>query len=184
MSPHQNLIASIERYAPSDALETEHKNATLALLRETEHCFLRSDFPGHMVGGVWLLSPDETQVLMTHHKFLDRWFQFGGHADGECDIANVALREGQEESGIEDIYLISNDIFDIDVHAIPENQKKGEPAHWHYELRYLGKARTMDFTLSDESHALRWFTMEEAETMSTDESRRRMIAKWKARLAR
>lgn len=180
MTEKQQLIHHISNYVAYDTTESAHKNALLELLNGTDHCFLRSDFPGHMVGGAWVISPDGTQVLMMHHKALDRWVQFGGHADGEINILNVATREAEEESGLTDLTLVSPDIFDIDVHPIPENTKKNEPAHMHYELRYLFRANHMDFIANDESNGLKWFTVAQAEAMDFPSSISRMITKWKA----
>src|SRR5689334_8610797 len=57
---------------------------------------------GHLTGSAWLVSADGERVLLTHHRKLDRWLQLGGHADGDADLARVALREAEEESGLAD----------------------------------------------------------------------------------
>ena len=56
------------------------------------------------------------------HKKLQLWLQFGGHADGEIDIKNVAIREFHEESGIQIEPMIIDEIFNVDIHDIPENR--------------------------------------------------------------
>ena len=76
-----DLIYAIRRHTPHDAEEATHQADFLELLTSTQQCFLRSDFPGelpgHITGSGLLVSPDGTQILMTHHKFLNRWLQFG-----------------------------------------------------------------------------------------------------------
>jgi 8-oxo-dGTP pyrophosphatase MutT (NUDIX family) len=47
------------------------------------------------------------------------WLQFGGHADGEVDLLQVALREFHEESGIIEEPKLYREILDVDVHNIP-----------------------------------------------------------------
>lgn len=178
MSTKQQLINNINNYQHFNEAEKSHKLALMELLNSTDDCFERHNFPAHVTGSAWVISPDGKQVLMTHHKFLDKWLQFGGHADGEIDIKNVALREAQEESGIMDIDYASPDIFDIDVHAIPENPKKNEPAHFHYDIRYLLRAKTMEFAVSDESNHLKWFTAEELQQLVSEAAIDRMIQKW------
>ena len=42
-----------------------------------------------------------------------------GHSDGEKDVLAVATREAVEESGL-DVVALDTEIFDIDVHGIPE----------------------------------------------------------------
>jgi 8-oxo-dGTP pyrophosphatase MutT (NUDIX family) len=178
------LIQKISNYAPYDATEQGHKDAVLQLLNGTDECFERHNFPGHMTAGAWVLSKDKQRVLFTHHKFLNRWLQLGGHVDGEIDIIQAALREAQEESGIEDVVPLSLDIFDIDAHGIPENPKKNEPAHMHYDLAFLFHAQNDNFVISDESNDLKWFTVEDVQTLNATGSKARMLKKWQAYLER
>ncbi len=116
---------------------------------------------------------------MNHHGTLDKWICFGGHADGEMDIANVALRELQEESGITDVAFVMNDIFDVDIHPIPANPKKSEPAHEHFDIRFLFRVTgNENFAVSDESHAMKWCAYDEALLLAGDDSMRRLLQKW------
>jgi 8-oxo-dGTP pyrophosphatase MutT (NUDIX family) len=107
------------------------------------------------------------------------WLQLGGHADGDHDLARVSLKEAREESGLQNIKLLSDEIFDIGVHLIPEY--KGIPAHYHYDVRFLLKTtdKDDDIQISDESNDLRWFA--EVQTFPADISIDipRMFAKWK-----
>lgn len=113
-----------------------------------------------------------------HHAILDRWLQFGGHADGNPDITAVALREAEEESGITSLELVMPQIFDVDVHEIPANPKRGEPAHLHYDIRYLIRAKTQEFVVSSESKSLQWFSAKELSAMKLEPSMQRMAQKW------
>ena len=61
-------------------------------------------------------------VLLMHHTKLDKWFQLGGHCDGDPDVINVAIKEASEESGIKNIKPLSLEIFDIDIHLIPPHK--------------------------------------------------------------
>ena len=66
----------------------------LALLDDPVNPFVRERLEGHLTSGCWLVSGDGRRILMTHHRKLDRWLQLGGHADGDTDMARVALKEG------------------------------------------------------------------------------------------
>ncbi|MEO7325700.1 MAG: NUDIX hydrolase, partial [Dokdonella sp.] len=101
----------------------------------TEHADAasRQRLQGHLTGSAWLVSADGARALMTPHRKLDRGLQLGGHADGDPDLARVALREAEEESGLHDLEVESA-IFDIDRHRIPAHGD--EPEHWHYDVRY------------------------------------------------
>lgn len=173
----------LENYIPSVA-ERDHWRDIRTLIDNHPDCFYRTHFdPGHITGSALLLSADGTRVLMNHHKFLNIWICFGGHADGETNILQVALREAIEESGIDDIEPVRTTIFDVDVHAIPPNPKKNEPAHKHFDIRYLLRVRNAvneNFAKSDESVNLRWCSYDEARKLAdpADLSMHRLLDKW------
>ncbi|MEO5559761.1 MAG: NUDIX hydrolase [Dokdonella sp.] len=139
----------------------------------------RQRLPGHLTGSAWLVSADGQRALLTHHRKLDRWLQPGGHADGDADLARVALREAEEESGLRDL-VVESAIFDIDRHRIPA--RGDEPDHWHYDVRYVVRATASEqFEVSDESHALAWRDIAKLATDGAiDDSVRRMASKWLA----
>lgn len=116
-----------------------------------------------MTGSGLLVSADRQRVLMNHHKGLDKWLCFGGHADGETDIFNAARREVIEESGIEAIEPVSSAIFALDVHEIPANENRQEPAHYHFDITFLFQTAAVDsFLSSDESYEVRWCSFAQA----------------------
>lgn len=139
--------------------------------------YRRDQFPGHFTGSAWLVSRDGERVLLTHHRKLGRWLQPGGHADGDSDLARVALREAEEESGLSGL-LVEPALFDLDRHAIPA--RGDEPEHWHYDVRFVLRATAgEDFVVSAESHDLAWRRIDElAGDPHADASVRRMARKW------
>lgn len=173
----------VSAYIPPNDEEALHKQSILELLEVGSRCFFRDHFdPGHITGSGLLISHDGNRVLMNHHKSLDKWVCFGGHADGDEDVMRVAMREVIEESGIESIEPMVQGIFDVDVHAIPFNPKKNEPAHGHYDIRYIFRTATPEaesFNISDESLSLRWCSYDEARALiKAEDSMERLLAKW------
>lgn len=152
----------------------------LAFLDSSADVFQRWHPPGHFTGSAWLVSADGRRVLLTHHRKLNRWLQLGGHADGDADLAAVALREAQEESGLSRL-RVESEIFDLDRHRIPA--RGDQPEHWHYDVRYVVVAGVDErFTVSDESHALAWRNIEDlSRDAEMDESMRRMALAWQVR---
>lgn len=183
LSPHQHdWLAMLEDYARRHADE----GGTIALFRafmaERADAASRELESGHLTGSAWLVGTDGRRVLLTHHRKLDRWLQLGGHADGDVDLARVALREAEEESGLTDL-AVEPAIFDLDRHRIPA---RGEiPEHWHYDVRYVVRALGSEvFVVGEESHALAWRDVAElADGDAVDESLRRMARKWLKRSA-
>jgi 8-oxo-dGTP pyrophosphatase MutT (NUDIX family) len=143
-------------------------------------CCERTCAPGHFTGSAWLVSADGRRALLMHHRKLDRWLQPGGHADGDGDLAGVALREAQEETGLPGL-RVDRRVFDLDRHAIPA--RGAEPEHWHYDVRFVVRAGEDErFTVTAESRGLAWRPVEDiAADASLDGSLRRMARRWLAR---
>lgn len=171
------LIADYARRFPAEAAVAERFAAFVAAHPD---CFERGCVPGHVTGSAWLVSHDRAQFLLTHHRKLGRWLQLGGHADGDPDPAQVALREATEESGIAGLRLATVEgrvqPLDLDAHEIPVRGE--EPAHIHYDVRYIVVAPPDASTaVSDESLALRWFPSAAPLAVPHDESVARLRRK-------
>ncbi len=169
------LEAALEHYARHHTDNAGQAERILHFIRTTPDCFERSHAEGHITGSAWLLNPQGTQVLLTLHRKLGRWLQPGGHADGDADTLRVALREAEEESGITGIRPLVVEILDVDIHEIPARPAAGEPAHLHYDIRYLLQAPHERFCISQESEALRWFSEDELPASQPEESLLRMM---------
>lgn len=153
--PHrQSLLSLLDNYVPLNQDEQRSQEMIIDFVKNNKDCFLRSNLAGHITASCWLLSPDRSEVLLTHHKKIGLWLQLGGHADGDNDVRRVALKEAHEESGIDGIVMVEHGIFDVEVHAIAEH--KGVPAHFHYDVRFLLQAPHKDFAVSEESYNLAW----------------------------
>lgn len=181
MPDRVTLLKNFENHKPIDAKEKTDLAAMIAFLQEGGDCFARTHLPGHFTGSALLINRTGDKVLLNHHKSLNFWMQFGGHADGDSDLFAVARREVQEESGFMEIAPVVDGILDIDIHGIPYNAKKAEPAHLHYDVRYLFRLTNDNdnFTVSDESLAMRWCGFEEAVALTGPGSVARMLSKWK-----
>lgn len=174
------LDVTLRAYGRSHPHEADGVRLFEAFLASPGPLFERAHAVGHFTGSAWVVSGDGRRTLLTHHRKLDRWLQPGGHADGDRDLARVALREAEEETGLRSLF-VEQAIFDLDRHLIPA--RPGEPAHWHYDVRFVVRATAgEDFTVSGESHALAWRPIAEvAADASIDASLRRMADKWLAR---
>jgi 8-oxo-dGTP pyrophosphatase MutT (NUDIX family) len=173
MTRHESLLAQLRTYEPADELERRHCLAMSALLTGSADPFTRAHFlPGHFTASCFIVD-DAGRLLLHHHKRLNLWLQMGGHIEPDEALEAAAIREGSEESGLTDLELLGGGIFDLDIHDIPPG--RGEPAHKHYDVRYLARTREPDTITIDraESNDLAWLTLPEAvERMPGTESRR------------
>lgn len=151
------------------------------LLTDGGDPFVRARLAGHFTASCWLVDRGGTRVLLTHHRKLGRWLQLGGHADGDRDLARVALREAGEESGLKDL-RVERGLFDLDRHWIPKRHDVA--GHWHYDARYVVHAGEDEgYIVSEESLDLAWrdiaAIVDAADGSALgDPSLRRMARKW------
>ena len=131
-----SLVEELRAYEPANALERAHRDAMLDLLAYSQTAFSRSHYvPGHFTASCFIVD-GAGRLLLHHHRRLDRWLQMGGHIEPDESPHDAALREGAEESGLDDLTLVG-DIFDLDIHDIPA--ANGEPEHAHFDVRYLAR---------------------------------------------
>ena len=149
-----------------------------AFVAAHDDCFERTLAIGHVTGSAWVVDRAGEAALLTHHRKLGKWLQLGGHADGDGDIRRVARREALEESGLGDVALAREAIYDVDVHEIPARGL--EEAHLHYDVRFAFYADRGGVPIaSAESHAVAWVPLAEIERYAIDDSVRRLVAKTK-----
>ncbi|MET9915197.1 NUDIX domain-containing protein [Streptomyces sp. NPDC006476] len=100
----------------------------------------RREFDGYVTtSGVVINDADD--VLLIHHLASGRWAQPGGHPqDSDRTLGQAVRREiagdGRHRAGLGDGTPVH-----IDVHTIAARSDKNEPAHVHYDVRYLFRAR-------------------------------------------
>lgn len=171
-----SLLQSLENYQPSTPEEILFKEQMIDFVQENSACFERSLLIGHVTGSAWIVDKSRQFTLLTHHRKLNKWFQTGGHCDGDSDVLNVAMKEALEETGLSDIQMISSNIFDIDIHDIPE--RKGVPAHLHYDVRFLLEADMNEpLIISSESSDLAWVELAKVSELNDSQSIMRMVLK-------
>jgi 8-oxo-dGTP pyrophosphatase MutT (NUDIX family) len=180
--PHRRaLLALLDRYQPLDAADAAQAERIRDFVRREPTCFERACLEGHITGSAWLVDESGKRVLLTHHRKLGLWLQLGGHADGDSDVRAVALREAREESGFSDLAFVNDEMFDVDVHALPARAASAagaEPAHLHFDVRFALKTRGRDFRVSPESHDLAWVDIERLGERTQEASMLRMAKKW------
>jgi len=166
--------ATLEAYRSEDPDQQAFRAQLLDWIeRHPEDAHRRTCLAGHLTCGSLLLDAARERVLLTHHRKLDCWLQFGGHCDGDANLRGVAWRETVEESGIVPAWMSESPI-DLDVHTIPA--RPGEPEHLHLDVRYLAVApEGATEVCSEESHALGWFTAAQARQLGLDASVVRLL---------
>lgn len=165
----------LRQYGTQWPEELVFKDQFLELLLHPR-AYHRDHLPGHITGSAWVVNAERTKVVLLHHGKLNRWLQPGGHADGDENVLQVALRELEEETGLKKVKQLIPGIFDLDIHPIPA--RKDFPDHFHYDVRFLFEADDQDpITVSEESFDVKWVRLDEVNTLTEDWCVLRMAAK-------
>ncbi len=171
----KQLLNLLNQYEPTLEIEQNFKKEIIQFVENEPDCFKRQLLKGHITGSAFVLNNQKTKVVLVHHAKLNCWLQPGGHADGESNIAKVALIEAQEETGLMNLEIKPN-IFDIDIHTIPA--RKEVPEHLHYDIRFLIIANENEpFQISHESTDILWVYLNEIDNFKVDFSVKRMVDK-------
>ena len=107
------------------------------------------------------------------HKERNTYEVPGGHREPGETILQTAKRELQEETGVKNARLVSEDIFSLEVLPVSGHEKKGKyvPSHLHLNITYLAEANeNEDLTVNvDENKGVKWFAFDEALQASKEE---------------
>lgn len=168
----KNLIRQIRQYKPCCFQEEEDRDVILEALLRQPDILLRENRLAHMSASAWVVNRERTKVLMAYHNLYDSWSWLGGHADGEGNLLDVALREVREESGIVHVRPVSEEIFSLEVLTVDGHEKKGKyvSSHLHLNVTYLLEADEADplQRKPDENSGVAWFGLDEAVAASSE----------------
>ena len=192
------LRDAVAAFEPFNEQEAADKRVILHALDTDPDCFDRSA-QAHMACSIWVVDPSFTQTLLVYHNIYDSWSWIGGHADGECDLAAVALRELQEETGVAHARLVAGEahgtddasavpaptvdglrplcgpggVYSLEVLTVDGHEKRGAyvSSHLHLNVTYLAIADPAEpiRIKPDENSGVRWVPLEDAIRLSTEQ---------------
>jgi 8-oxo-dGTP pyrophosphatase MutT (NUDIX family) len=146
-----DALADLDLAEPQEATRA----AMVAFAAEHADALFRSSGTGHFTGSALVVDADARRTLVLFHRKVQRWLQPGGHADGDANLAAVALKEATEETGIAGLQVDPRPI-DLDIHRF---ESAHETSHLHFDVRFLVVApRNAVEQGNHESEALRWVT--------------------------
>lgn len=138
----ENLLRQIREYRPYNEQEERDRAILLKWMESGCDILTRENETAHLTASAWVVSPDRKQVLMAYHNIYHSWAWLGGHADGDADLCSVAVREVKEESGIEEVKLLSDQPFSLEILSVDGHVKRGKyvVTHLHLNVTYLMEA--------------------------------------------
>ena len=166
------IYEQIKAYRPWNEQERQDQVLILDFLRKNSDAFYRTNLLAHMTASAWVVNPQRSNVLMVYHRLYDSWSWAGGHADGEEDLLAVALREVREETGVQRLRPVTEEIYSLEVLTVDGHEKHGRyvPSHLHLNVTYLLEAEE-DQPLrvcEAENSGVAWFSLADALSASTE----------------
>ena len=169
MSLYDDAVLVLKEYED----QSELRQAYLDHLAEHQDGLWKACPAGHITASALVIDPEAGRVLLTLHRKLRMWLQMGGHCEpGDATLADAALREATEESGIAGLTLLPGGPVRLDRHHTP--------CAWHLDVQYAAVAPPDAVAaISDESLDLRWFGYDEVVDVA-DASVRHLVARTRA----
>ena len=154
------VYALLERYTPKNEQEQSDREQMLQYLQKGSAALTRDDLVAHFTASAWVTNKQRSHILMAYHNIYKAWAWLGGHADGEDDLLAVALREAQEETGVQHLRVLDERPVSIEVLTVAPHIKRGKfvSGHLHFNVTYLFEAPEEDVLRikADENSAVGW----------------------------
>lgn len=166
------LRKKIEEYIPYNEQEEKDKQTMLKYIDTFEDVLTRNNEFGHFTASSWVVNKERTKVLMIYHNIYKSWAWTGGHADGETNLLETAVRELKEETGVENVKTLNDDIFSLEIICVNGHIKRGKyvSSHVHLNLTYLLEVDEKEFLRikEDENSGVKWVNIEDVEKVSNE----------------
>ena len=166
------ILEQIKKYAPYNEREEKDKEQIIKCIEEFDDIFYRENTLAHMTASAWVTNKDHTKILMAYHNIYNSFSWLGGHADGNTNLLEVAIKEVKEEAGINNVKAISNEIFSVEALTVDGHIKNGKyvSSHLHLNVTYLLEADDSEELIvkKDENSAVKWFDIDKAVEASNE----------------
>lgn len=158
-------IKDIENYEPYNEQEIKDKDLILKCIKLHDDILTRENTIAHITSSGYIVNKSRTKVLMIYHNIYKSWSWTGGHADGDCDLLHVAIKEAKEETGLKEVNPVINEILGLDVLTVNGHIKNNKyvPSHLHLSVAYLLEANEEDKLIinEEETSGVKWIPINE-----------------------
>lgn len=159
------LREEIEKYKPCNEQEENDKKVMLKCIDSCNDVLTRENEVFHFTASNWIVNKERTKVLMIYHNIYNSWAWTGGHADGNENLVEVALKEAEEETGLKNLKVLSDGIYSLEIVTVNGHVKRGKyvSSHLHYDCCFLLEADEKDSIRikEDENKGVKWVNIED-----------------------
>lgn len=181
-----NLKKEIENYVPYNEQERCDKELMIEYINTFRDVLTRENKMCHFTASNWIVNKEKTKILMAYHNIYKSWAWTGGHADGERNLLNVALKEAEEETGLKNLKVLSEGIFSLQILTVDSHIKRGKfiSSHLHLDCCFLLEADENEMLKikEDENSGVKWIDIDKAVEMSNEENMKPIYKKLNEKL--
>jgi 8-oxo-dGTP pyrophosphatase MutT (NUDIX family) len=160
-----SLITEINEFVPNNEQESQDKKVILDYIKQYPHnILLRNNEIAHITSSGFIMNPSLDKALLVHHNIRNTWAWTGGHADGDANLLQVAVREAKEETGVMNVIPLTPKIITIDILPVFGHWRKGKyvNTHLHLSIAYILIASEKEtLTVNEnENSGVSWFPID------------------------
>lgn len=154
-------MTAIAQYKPSSAQENVDQQTMLAFIKNNPNDVLhRENKIAHLTSSALIYNTSKDKLLMVYHNIYKSWSWTGGHADGNANLFQVAIKEAKEETGLKRFEATDSRIVALDILPVLGHQKNGKAvsAHLHLSVAYALQASETETVAikPDENSDVKW----------------------------
>lgn len=180
------LKEQIEKYIPYNEQEESDKELMLEYIDIFEDVLARKNRMCHFTASNWIVNKERTKVLMIYHNIYKSWAWTGGHTDGNSDLLYVAIKEAEEETGLDNLKLLSDGIYGLQILTVDSHIKRGKfvSSHLHLDCCFLFEADEKDELRikEDENSAVKWIDIDKVTKITNEEKMKPIYKKLNSKL--
>jgi 8-oxo-dGTP pyrophosphatase MutT (NUDIX family) len=173
----RSIAALLRDYQPAGDAEATDVGRVSRLVRTCANPWSR-ETALHLTGSALIVHVPTARVLLRWHPRQRAWLQVGGHADpGECDPLAIAVREGIEETGLDDLRPWPATAL-VHLVIVPVVAGRGEPAHEHADLRFVLATDEPEATTAERADApVQWLAINDAVRETAEQNLRETLTR-------
>lgn len=161
-------------FKPNNEQEKVDVELTYKYYELFKDIWTRDNTACHLTSSAFIVNQTFDKVLAIYHNIYKSWCWIGGHADGDHDLLNVALKETEEETGLnrDKIKVVSDSPIVFDILPVASHIRRGKyvSCHMHLSVAYLFVANDNDSIriLEEENSNIAWIGLDELVSLSTE----------------
>ncbi len=161
-----DYIKKIMEFIPANEQENQDKKIILDCIEKfPNNILLRENEFAHITSSGFIMNKALDKVLMIHHNIRNTWAWTGGHVDGDTDFLHVAMKEAKEETGINAVAALKDNILSLDILPVYGHVRRNKyvSAHLHLSIAYIliaGEKETL-IVNEDENSDVKWFSLDQ-----------------------